>query len=58
MIALIESIFGEYTPLIDPVTGSVVYGVAGVDWPWIAGVALFGICLISFFKILGVVMKH
>lgn len=62
------SIFGEYTPLtyqvdtyVDDVliaSGTeVVPGLAGMDWPWIFGVSLFGVMLFSFFKILGGVWR-
>ena len=55
---LIVSLFGTYTPLVDPVTGNAVLGVAGCDWEWIAGVFLFGIVLFGFLRMLGVLLKH
>lgn len=55
---LIVTIFGTYTPVIDPVTNSVAAGAAGVDWPFIGGVLLFGLVLWSFFRLLGVVFKR
>ena len=63
MMALIENIFGVYTPVTytdyEYISGAyqavekVAGGVAGVDWPWISGVLLFCICLYSFFRIIG-----
>lgn len=64
---VVRSIFGSYTPVTESVTtyladGSavtstqVVAGVAGVDWPFICGVALFSILLYSFLRLLGVIL--
>ena len=64
---VVRSIFGDYTPVTESVTtyladGSavtstqVVAGVAGVDWPFICGVALFSILLYSFLRLLGVIL--
>lgn len=63
MIQLIEALFGVYTPVTyidyEYMSGAyqevekVASGVAGLDWPWIAGVLLFCICLYSFFRIIG-----
>lgn len=66
MRALIESIFGVYTPITYDVLdaeGKVLYtavadGTAGVDWPYVAGVLLFALVLYSFFRLLGVVFKR
>ena len=71
MKALIESIFGSYTPVMTQevisytVDGETLFehvdvvasGVAGVDWPWVMGVLLFAIVLRSLFRILGVFFK-
>ena len=69
---LIISLFGEYQPVTylqyftyTTAEGEVLldwnevvaHGLAGVDWPWIAGVFLFGIVLYSFFRLLGVLFK-
>lgn len=68
---LITALFGEYSPVMTEqyiqteVDGAlstelvevVASGVAGVDWPWVAGVFLFGIVLWSFFRLLGVFFK-
>lgn len=34
----------------------VASGLAGVDWPWVAGVLLFGIVLYSFLRLVGVLL--
>lgn len=54
---LIISIFGAYIPVTDA-AGTPLQGVAGVDWPYLTGVALFGLVLYSFFRLLGVVFKR
>ena len=54
---LIISIFGVYTPVTNA-AGTPLQGMAGVDWPYLAGVALFGLVLYSFFRLLGVVFKR
>lgn len=67
----VQSIFGAYTPVttsqavtetvggenITTLMDVVAEGAAGVDYEWIAGVAIFCIVLLSFFRILGVVFK-
>lgn len=66
MTQLLTDIFGIYTPVLTDVydeagnyVGSVVAsGMAGVDWPYIAGVLLFAIVLVSVFKLLGVILKN
>lgn len=66
MTQLLTDIFGIYTPVMTEVydeagnyVGSVVAsGMAGVDWPYIAGVFLFAIVLVSVFKLLGVILKN
>jgi len=57
MKEILTAIFGTYVPLQNPDGGAYVLGVAGVDWVWIAGVALFAIVLLSFFKLVGVLLK-
>ena len=44
------AIFGTYAPLTDSMTGEVLPGLAGVDWPYIFGAIAFLIALYSFFK--------
>jgi len=66
MSEILQSIFGVYTPITTEVysdageyVGTVVAsGMAGVDWQYLAGVALFAIVLISVFKLLGVILKN
>lgn len=69
--SFVQSIFGTYTPIttsqavtetvdgenITTLIDAVAEGAAGVDYEWIAGVAIFCIVLFSFFRILGVVFK-
>lgn len=52
---LILSLFGAYTPVMSG--EAVAFGLAGVDWPWVAGVLLFAIVLYSFFRLVGVLLK-
>ena len=66
MRTLIEMIFGIYTPVTTDVFDAaggyvgttVASGAAGVDWTYIGGVVLFAIVLWSFFRLLGVVIRH
>lgn len=61
MRSLLVSLFGVYMPVMTDVydsagvvVGSVVAdGVAGVDWPWVAGVVLFGVVLYCFLRMVG-----
>lgn len=66
--AVVQTLFGEYVPRTQTVTtigsdGSevsyteYVLGLAGLDWYWISGAILFGIAFLSFFKIVGAVIK-
>lgn len=72
MKAMIVDLFGRYTPVtyseyfvytaadgtvIQDVNEVVASGLAGVDWPWVAGVFLFAIVLYSLFRLLGVFFK-
>lgn len=69
MKSVLQSLFGTYTPVTDiehiwnstsesyDVFTRYVDGLAGVDWTWIAGVILFAIVLVSFFKVVGAVIK-
>lgn len=61
---LLIQIFGAYQPVTTTVfdaTGEaisvVASGMAGVDWPYIAGVLLFGLVLYCFFRLVGVVLS-
>lgn len=69
--SMVTSIFGEYTPVtttsvISETVGNdthqylvetVAPGAAGVDYEWVAGVALFAIMLYCLMKLLGGVLK-
>lgn len=67
LAGVVSSIFGDYVPrtyttttYIDgqAVTATeIVPGVAGLDWPWLCGAALFGIMLFCLFKLLGGIWK-
>lgn len=72
MKELLLSLFGAYSPVmtqvyittqdadLGAVTQSydvVASGMAGVDWPWLLGVALFALVLWSLFRLLGVFFK-
>jgi hypothetical protein len=43
-------ILGTYNPVIDPVTGSIVTGIAGVDWVYISRLILLTIAVSSIFR--------
>lgn len=63
LAGVISGIFGDYTPRTyttstyidgEVVIGmEIVPGLAGLDWPWLCGAALFAIMLFCFFKLLG-----
>ena len=63
---LMTDLFGVYTPVMQDVyneageyVGQVVAsGMAGVDWVYVGSVVLFGACLLSVFKLLGVLLKN
>lgn len=68
LLALVNSVFGDYQPRTQTVTevyadGStvtyteVVDGLGGLDWYWLGGVLMFTIVLVSFFKFLGGIFK-
>lgn len=68
LAGLVSSIFGSYTPrtyMTDTVVDGVIVdtveqyvpGLAGLDYEWIAGVALFGIMLFCFMKMTGGLLK-
>ena len=69
MSQVVTSLFGTYSPKTQTVTEhlsdgtSVSYqqyvpGVAGLDWNWLTGVMLFSLCLWSFFRLVGGVLKR
>lgn len=58
------SIFGAYEPVTTTAitaTGEAVSviasGMAGVDWPYVFGVLLFGLVLYCFFRLVGVLLS-
>lgn len=61
---LILQLFGDYTPVMytsgSAIDGPqvVASGMAGVDWPWLAGVALFALTLYVVFYTVGVILKN
>lgn len=67
LAGLINSIFGEYTPrtyttstYIDGEaveTTEIVPGLAGLDWSWLCGVALFALMLYSVLRLFGGVLR-
>lgn len=68
LVSALEPLFGPYTARTRTVTttyadGTVtetrepIPGLAGLDWPWLAGVALFAVVLVCLFKLVGVVAK-
>ena len=68
LASAVVSVFGEYQPITHTVTdhlsdgSSVTYeqvvpGLAGVDWVWVSGVAIFALMLYSLFRLLGVFVK-
>lgn len=69
---MIVNLFGSYDPVtyteyfyytapdgsvLSDYNEVVAAGLAGVDWPWVAGVFLFAIVLYSLFRLLGVFFK-
>ena len=61
MTNLLHQIFGTYTPItyIDAAGNEVIAaGTAGVDWEYLGGIFLFGICLFCVFKLIGTLLKR
>ena len=66
---VVVMVLGDYSPKTQTVTqylsdGSaetyteIIPGVAGMDWEWISGAALFSMVLLSFLKLVGVLLKN
>lgn len=65
--SIVLQVFGDYEPRTQTIETSqgdqqtiqteIVPGVAGVDWPWLAGVLVFSIAFYGFFRILGVLIR-
>lgn len=49
-------IFGEYAPVITVLENGRTF--CTVDVGYVAGVAIFGVCLYSLFKLIGVLFKR
>ena len=58
------SMLGTYSPVTysvvsgETVSEVIPAGLSGVDWPWVLGALCFCICLYSFFRLLGIVLKR
>lgn len=67
LAGMLADIFGAYTPRTYTATTyvdgqtivgtEIVPGVAGLDWPWLSGVALFCLTLWSVYRLLGGLWK-
>lgn len=57
MLDSIRAIFGTYTPMVGA-DGSVLTGLASINFEYVTEVVLFSICLVSVFKIIGVVLRR
>ena len=57
--AVLVELFGEYQPRTqtEGEVTSAVPGLAGVDWPWIAAVVLFSICVFCVFRLIGGIFR-
>lgn len=64
MLSLIESIFGSYEPISyqvynavsDTIESVIPSGMAGVNWPYVLAVSLFGMVLYCVLRMLGGVL--
>lgn len=64
MLSLIESIFGSYEPITyqvynaasDTIESIIPAGMAGVNWPYVLALALFGMVLYCILRMLGGVL--
>lgn len=67
-VSALSSLFGTYTPRTQTVVTTYedgttveaqepVPGLAGLDWPWLAGVALFCLVMYCLFRLVGVLLK-
>lgn len=68
LVETITEVFGEYHPRTQTVTQQlpdgtivtyqeVVPGLAGLDWPWLAGVGLFALFLYGLLRMIGGLLK-
>jgi len=69
LVQVVRDIFGTYTPRVQTVTTyyngeqiateeQYVPGVAGLDWEWLAGFAVFCLMLYCLFRLLGGTVKY
>lgn len=67
-VSALSSLFGTYTPRTQTVVTTYedgttveaqepVPGLAGLDWPWLAGVTLFCLVMYCLFRLVGVLLK-
>lgn len=57
MASALQAILGTYSPLLQP-DGTVVIGIAGVDWQYLIRSGIFGIALFSVFALIGAAVKR
>lgn len=60
MIEALNNFVGRvYTPVTYSIGDDVIVaaGTAGIDWPWVASVALLVVCLYSVFRLIGGVLR-
>jgi len=60
MKEIIEELFGVYEPVLaENIEGNPVnIGLGSVDFAWLAGVFLFGLCLYCLFRLLGGIFRR
>lgn len=56
MLEVMTQIFGVYQPIVQTLSDGTVQFVT--NWGYICGVAIFGVCLWSAFRTLGMVFKR
>lgn len=56
MKSVMVDIFGTYTPVVYTLSDGT--SCTGADWSYIAGVAVFCICLYSLFRVVGGLFKR
>lgn len=48
---------GTYSPVVDPITGSIVAGMAGLDWTYIGRLIMLLVVVTSFLTLLISIVK-
>lgn len=56
MLDVLRNIFGTYSPVVNT-DGLIPSGMAGVNMEYVGHVLLFAICLVSVFKLIGVLLR-